>query len=211
MVKVISGDLPAPLTFTFRPHRQEADVLLTELRKALAIYNAAPAEEPHSLSCRSAAIDSLVAVLNYLRANGVANELLAPLESLYAALLDISAGRSNSILERIDAGANRSNQPLEKERRAAEAVAYVELMVRAKGTSAVSNALKEAAKVMGCTVRQMEQKRKNIKRGISISREGREHYHNLIKDIQAKQFFPEQIEIFADVLLRRLESTKPMP
>lgn len=188
------------------------EALMAALEKAFYVYNNKLPDDEHEIHRSEAAVAALFAVIQYLRTLGFEEKLLEPLKTLYLAVLDVRSGRSNVMLDRIDAGPNRSTKPLEHEIRCADAVSYVELMKTANGPGAVKEAEKDAAKALGLTgekwLEEFRQKRKNIrsKNGRSISKVGRDHHFHLME--YAKTLSQAQLLALAETLLKQLQDTK---
>lgn len=71
------------------------------LESLISALQAARLPEPddNDTEARARIRKSLAAVMNFLRTEGIAMDLRAPFQHLYAALEDISQGRSNELLE----------------------------------------------------------------------------------------------------------------
>jgi hypothetical protein len=204
MVQEISGDLSRPLTFTFGPDREAKDMLLTELEKALYVFHDPLLGDENEIHRRTASVNALMATINFLRASGFREILLDPLKSLTTAVIDVTDGRSNPMLKRIEGGSNRSTKPLDVEMRAAQAVAYIDLMIEAKGLGVISSVLRDAAGALGITAETMTQKRKDTRSGRGISKVGQEHYTALMVDARSRKLEPKKLALFATQILHAL-------
>lgn len=180
-----------------------------DLESARNIYDKKTSAEELGTNLRSSAILALNSTMKFLEHAGVANMLLSPLNSLNLALADLSEGRSNGMLARMDSGPNRSHSPLEHEIRVAQAAAYIELTIFERGRKSLKDAILLISREFDISPSQMREKRKNIANGRSVSAECFDYYNFLLREGKSRP--PAQLKNFLFFLLREIGSSKSPP
>lgn len=137
--------------------------LVTDLEQAHRTFTrpAAPDLQEDDNPRQAGAIESLSAVMNYLRAAGVRLELYAPIAALLAGLGDASEGRSSTILAKARYHKGTSKKPIFETLDLAAAAAAVTILYEDAGED-LDKAARAAAVSVGITKNSLLEFRKNI-------------------------------------------------
>jgi hypothetical protein len=180
---------PSSSPKTFTVGRDVWELFMKELSESRKLYDTLPPDQEKEEIWRTAAGRALFATMWLLEDIGIPSSQVAPLNSLWLALCDMSDGRSNKMLQRADKGHNSSHHPYEHELRVAHAVAYIELAICYGGRSKLKDATQTMARILGISVPQMREKRRNIANGRSISAICYRHFILLVKNLKSMPSF----------------------
>ena len=162
----------------------EIQQLVSDLENARAVFVGKDPDDAHDgYRRRQGAVSALAAVINYLDAVGVQDELYVPLNELWGALVDAESGLSNPLTapstHRHKGGTKTKHTYALDMAKAAAAVT-----LKCHSGEKLSDALAEVARKAGVGEKQLENFRKQVssRRGNNAAKD---LYHLMLKELAA--------------------------
>lgn len=154
---------------------------------------------------RSKVRKALSAVMDHLRDCDIDLELRAPLMHLYAALEDVSEGRTNPLLEPAQMRVGTSKKKTLDALQWSMASAAVTILINEEKND-LATAVKHVARAIGLDPEQLKEFRKNVMKGRSPE-SARNNYDSFLADRHRYKELPAKD--FVDVMISRGRALSP--